>query len=71
MTAGKNNWSNAFRSCFWGTRLLYPTEWLCKLHFKTIENSSLITVGVIQPILVSSVSVALNQHYRFLFLHSF
>jgi len=25
MTAGKNNWSNAFRSCFWRTSFLYPT----------------------------------------------
>jgi len=25
MTAGKNNWSNAFCSCFWRTSLLYPT----------------------------------------------
>jgi len=25
MTASKNNWSNAFRSCFWRTSLLYPT----------------------------------------------
>jgi len=25
MTAGKNSWSNAFRSCFSRTSLLYPT----------------------------------------------
>jgi len=25
MTAGKNNWSNAFRRCFWRTSLLHPT----------------------------------------------
>jgi len=25
MTARKNNWSNALRSCFWRTSLLYPT----------------------------------------------
>jgi len=25
MTASKNNWSNAFRSCFWRTNLLYST----------------------------------------------
>jgi len=25
MSAGKNNWSNAFRSCLWRTSLLYPT----------------------------------------------
>jgi len=25
MIAGKNNWSNAFSSCFWPTSLLYPT----------------------------------------------
>jgi len=25
MKAGKNNWSNAFRSCFCRTSLLYPT----------------------------------------------
>jgi len=25
MTASKNNWSNAFRSCCWRTSLLYPT----------------------------------------------
>jgi len=24
MTAGKNNWSNAFRSCFWRSSLPYP-----------------------------------------------
>jgi len=24
MTASKNNWRNAFRSCFWRTSLLYP-----------------------------------------------
>jgi len=46
MTAGKNSWSNAFRSCFWRTSLLYPTYWSYKLHFKTIPNSSLIIVGV-------------------------
>ena len=42
----KNNWSNVFRSCFWRTSLLYPTKCLCKLHFKAIANSSLITMGV-------------------------
>jgi len=41
MTTGKNNWSNAFCSCFWRTILLYPTWWSCKLHYKTITNSSL------------------------------
>jgi len=46
MTASKNNWSNAFRSWFWRTSLLYPTQWLCKLYFKTIANFSLIIVGV-------------------------
>jgi len=25
MTTGKNNWSNAFRSCFWRTSLLCTT----------------------------------------------
>jgi len=39
--ASKNNSSNAFRNCFWHTSLLYPTYWLCKLHFKTIANFSL------------------------------
>jgi len=46
MTASKNNWSNAFRSCFSRTILLYRTLWLFKLHFKAIANFSLITVGM-------------------------
>jgi len=25
MTASKNDYSNAFRNCFWRTSLLYPT----------------------------------------------
>ena len=44
--ASKNNWSNAFRSSFGRTSLPYPEKLLCKLHFKTIPNLSLIAVPV-------------------------
>jgi len=30
--------SNAFRSCFWRTSMLYPSWWWCKFHFKTISK---------------------------------
>jgi len=30
--------SNAFRTRFWRTGLLYSTSWWCKLHFKTIAK---------------------------------
>jgi len=48
MTASKNSLSNVFRSCFWRTSLLYPTKLFCTLHFNTVRNSCLITVGVLQ-----------------------
>jgi len=62
-----------FCSCFWCTSLLYPTQGLCKLHFKIIANSSLITAGVTNITYPSCFQCqrSLKSKSEILFWHSF
>jgi len=67
----------AYNQTFWPLLIFWPPQisGLATPLFEDHANSSLITAGVTnltyQPILVSSVSVALNQYRRLFFLDSF